>query len=103
MHGVGISYLISDIPYLVCERYMNIEALAGEWKGYRSSQLNLQYRIIYKVEGDRILVQAKNVTPRNYRKAKRAVEVSVEVSCFNNRSICRATNNGVAEPKYSAR
>ena len=26
------------------------EALRGEWKGYRSSRLNIQYRIIYKIE-----------------------------------------------------
>ena len=44
------------------------EALAGEWKGYRSSRLNLQYRVIYKVEGDKVLVQVENVTPHDYRR-----------------------------------
>lgn len=39
------------------------ESLAGDWKGYRSSRLNLQYRVIYKVEEDRVLVQVENVTP----------------------------------------
>lgn len=42
------------------------ESLAGEWKGYRSSRLNLQYRVIYKVEGDKVLVQVENVTPHDY-------------------------------------
>jgi addiction module RelE/StbE family toxin len=44
------------------------EALSGEWRGYRSSRLNLQYRVIYKVEKDRVLVQVENVTPHDYRR-----------------------------------
>lgn len=44
------------------------EALSGDWKGCRSSRLNLQYRVIYKVEGDKVLVQVENVTPHDYRR-----------------------------------
>jgi addiction module RelE/StbE family toxin len=44
------------------------EALSGKWAGYRSSRLNLQYRVIYKVEKDRVLVQVENVTPHDYRR-----------------------------------
>jgi proteic killer suppression protein len=44
------------------------EALRGVWKGYRSSRLNQQYRVIYKVEGDRLLVQVVEVTPHDYRR-----------------------------------
>jgi len=44
------------------------EPLSGEWKGHRSSRLNLQYRVIYKVEKDRVLVQVVNVTPHDYRR-----------------------------------
>ena len=44
------------------------EALAGKWKGYRSSILNLQYRVIYKIEKEEILVQVVSVTPHNYRR-----------------------------------
>jgi addiction module RelE/StbE family toxin len=44
------------------------ESLAGEWKGYRSSRLNIQYRVIYKVEKDKLLVQVENVTPHDYRR-----------------------------------
>lgn len=44
------------------------ESLSGEWAGYRSSRLNLQYRVIYKVEKDRVLVQVENVTPHDYRR-----------------------------------
>ena len=46
---------------------LNDEPLSGEWSGYRSSCLNLQYRVIYKVEKDRVLVQVENVTPHDYR------------------------------------
>jgi addiction module RelE/StbE family toxin len=44
------------------------EALVGEWKGYRSSRLNLQYRIIYQIENDKVLVRVENVTPHDYRR-----------------------------------
>ena len=44
------------------------DALQGEWKGYRSSRLNLQYRVIYKIERDQILVQVIKVTPHDYRR-----------------------------------
>lgn len=44
------------------------EALRGEWKGYRSSRLNVQYRVIYKIEKDLVLVQVVNVTPHDYRR-----------------------------------
>jgi len=43
------------------------EALRGEWKGYRSSHLNLQYRVIYKIEKEQILVQVVDVTAHDYR------------------------------------
>ncbi len=44
------------------------EALSGKWKGYRSSRLNMQYRAIYKIEGDKVLVQAGSITPDDYRR-----------------------------------
>lgn len=44
------------------------EALRGEWKGYRSSRLNLQYRVIYKVEHEKIFIQIMSVTPHDYRR-----------------------------------
>lgn len=44
------------------------EALRGEWKGFRSSRLNIQYRVIYKVVRDQILVQVFSVTPHDYRR-----------------------------------
>jgi addiction module RelE/StbE family toxin len=44
------------------------EALAGEWKNHRSSRLNEQYRVIYHVEQDSVLVEVVTVTPHDYRK-----------------------------------
>ena len=44
------------------------EALRGDWKGHRSSRLNLQYRVIYKVENERVMVQVMRVTPHDYRR-----------------------------------
>lgn len=44
------------------------EALRGEWKGHRSSRLNIQYRVIYKIEKELVLVQVVDVTPHDYRR-----------------------------------
>jgi len=44
------------------------EFLRGEWKGYRSSRLNIQYRVIYKTQKELVLVQVVNVTPHDYRR-----------------------------------
>ena len=44
------------------------EALRGEWKGCRSSRLNQQYRVIYRVERDEIQVRVIDVTAHEYRK-----------------------------------
>ena len=44
------------------------EALSGTWSGHRSSGLNVQYRIIYRVVAERQLFQVIEVTPHDYRK-----------------------------------
>ena len=44
------------------------EALAGKWSGYRSSRLNFQYRIIYRVVALQLLFQVVEVTPHDYRR-----------------------------------
>ena len=44
------------------------EGLTGKWKGYRSSRLNIQYRVIYKIEKDRVFVVVEGVTPHDYRR-----------------------------------
>ncbi len=50
-------------------RGFNDEALRGSWRGYRSSRLNLQYRVIYKIERERVFVQVEKVTPHDYRRS----------------------------------
>lgn len=44
------------------------EALKGEWKDCRSSRLNIQYRVIYKIVKNEILVQVIDLTAHDYRK-----------------------------------
>ncbi len=46
----------------------NDEALRGEWKGHRSSRLSRQYRVIYRIERDRVLVEVVSLTAHDYRK-----------------------------------
>jgi addiction module RelE/StbE family toxin len=46
----------------------NDESLRGEWKGYRSSRLNIQYRIIYKIENEQLFVKVINVTAHDCRR-----------------------------------
>jgi addiction module RelE/StbE family toxin len=47
----------------------NDERLSGEWKGHRSSRLNLQYRVIYKIDRENVYVQVEKVTPHDYRRS----------------------------------
>jgi addiction module RelE/StbE family toxin len=44
------------------------EPLHGEWKGYRSSRLNIQYRISYKIENEQFFVKVMKVTAHDYRR-----------------------------------
>lgn len=60
--------LISGPDGLKQIRGFRDEALRGDWKGHRSSRLNIQYRVIYKIEKDLVLVQVVNVTPHDYRR-----------------------------------
>lgn len=44
------------------------ESLSGAWTGHRSSRLNEQWRVIYKIAADIVLVQVIRVTPHDYRR-----------------------------------
>ena len=46
----------------------NDEALSGTWKGYRSSRLGLQYRVIYRVVVGELLFLIESLTPHDYRR-----------------------------------
>ena len=45
------------------------ESLHGEWRGHRSSRLNVQYRVIYRVVADRYDVLVIEVTAHDYRRS----------------------------------
>lgn len=49
-------------------RGFNDEALSGEWKGYRSSRLGQQYRVIYRIEAGQVRVDVVSVTAHDYRR-----------------------------------
>lgn len=44
------------------------EALRGEWRGRRSSRPGAQYRVIYKVEAQNVVVKVVELTAQDYRK-----------------------------------
>jgi len=47
---------------------LNDESLSGEWEGHRSSRLNLQYRVIYKIDREEVQVLVVEITAHDYRK-----------------------------------
>lgn len=49
-------------------RGFNDEALRGDRQGHRSSRLNLQYRVIYRIERDKVFVNVEKITPHDYRR-----------------------------------
>ena len=59
---------ISGPPGLRSVPGFNDEALSGTWSGYRSSRLNIQYRVICRVVSSDQLFQVVEITPHDYRK-----------------------------------
>jgi toxin HigB-1 len=59
---------ISGPPGLRAIKGFHDEALAGDWKGHRSSRLGLQWRVIYSVTANVFLIQVVQVTPHDYRR-----------------------------------
>ena len=49
-------------------RGFNDEALAGEWRGFRSSRLGLQWRVIYRVVTTDVAFYVESITPHDYRR-----------------------------------
>lgn len=48
-------------------REFNDEALSGEWQGQHFSRLSRQYRVIYRLERDKVLIEVLSVTAHGYR------------------------------------
>ena len=83
-----VSKVLPDLPAQVLKRYekwkdivrlsgpkglramkgFHDEALRGKWTGYRSSRLNQQYRVIYQIEAQEVLVYVMDVTAHDYRR-----------------------------------
>jgi addiction module RelE/StbE family toxin len=59
--------MISDQQGLSLIKGFSDEALKGEWDVYRSSRLNQQYRVIYKIIANEVYVQVEQVSPHDYR------------------------------------
>ncbi len=59
---------ISGPPGLRLIRGFRDEALSGKWRGYRSSRLGLQWRVIYRVVADKLLFQVASITAHDYRR-----------------------------------
>ena len=60
--------LISGPTGLRLIRGFNDEALSGEWKNHRSSRLNEQYRVIYRIERNEVRVEVVSITAHDYRR-----------------------------------
>ncbi len=44
------------------------KALRGEWAGHRASRLGHQYRVIYQIDGQDVLVYVMDLTAHDYRR-----------------------------------
>lgn len=60
--------MLSGPPGLRLIKGFHDEALQGKWKGFRSSRLGKQYRLIYKIENKQLYVKVIDITPHDYRK-----------------------------------
>lgn len=60
--------MLSGPPGLRAIKGFHDETLAGERKGRRSSRLGLQWRVIYRVSPNVLLIQVIQVTPHDYRR-----------------------------------
>ena len=60
--------MLSGPPGLRLIKGFHDEALSGEWEGYRSSRLGIQYRVIYQVVAKEQLFQVVSITAHDYRR-----------------------------------
>ncbi|MDH3457849.1 MAG: type II toxin-antitoxin system mRNA interferase toxin, RelE/StbE family [Gemmatimonadota bacterium] len=57
---------ISGPPGLRRIKGFHDESLRGEWKGHRSSRLGQQFRVIYRLEAEEVLILVIDVTAHDY-------------------------------------
>lgn len=59
---------LSGPPGLRLIKGFHDEALSGEWRGHRSSRLGAQWRVIYRVVADQVLIRVVSITAHDYRR-----------------------------------
>ena len=59
---------ISGPPGLRLVKGFHDEALSGRWKGYRSSRLGIQWRVVYSTIPEDLLFQVASITAYDYRR-----------------------------------
>jgi addiction module RelE/StbE family toxin len=59
---------LSGPPGLRLIKGFHDEALAGEWRGFRSSRLDEQWRVIYRVAQDDLTFYVEAITAHDYRR-----------------------------------
>jgi addiction module RelE/StbE family toxin len=59
---------LSGPPGLRLVKGFHDEALSGQWQGYRSSRLGLQWRVIYRVVPSEVSFQVASITAHDYRR-----------------------------------
>jgi mRNA-degrading endonuclease YafQ of YafQ-DinJ toxin-antitoxin module len=60
---------ISGPPGLRLIKGFHDEALFGKWKGFRSSRLGIQWRVIYRFIPEQFLFQVASITFHDYRRS----------------------------------
>ena len=59
---------LSGPPGLRLIQGFHDEALRGKWKGYQSSRLGDQWRVIYRAIAEQFLFQVASITAHDYRR-----------------------------------
>ncbi|MCB9026245.1 MAG: type II toxin-antitoxin system mRNA interferase toxin, RelE/StbE family [Bdellovibrionaceae bacterium] len=65
-HSIKVTVEFLGPSGLKVIRGFNDEALRDNWKGFRSSRLNKQWRVIYKVENKKFEVYVVEIIPHKY-------------------------------------
>jgi len=60
---------ISGPPGLRLIKGFHDETLSGKWKGYRSSRLGVQWRVIYRAIPEEMLFQVASISAHDYRRS----------------------------------
>lgn len=59
---------MSGPPGLRLIKGFHDEALSGEWRGYRSSRVGIQWRVIYRFFANELLFQVASITAHDCRR-----------------------------------